>query len=191
MGTGDGKTGTNLPGIGHRCIRRFFCRHLQGPELHRDGIGSGFQEYSEVSTFSDQGDVSTKPLDQTMIEMTHQHHWPMELLEQASGGEPQPLLVCQYCGFVRDDEPREHNRTAAWIAMAAYRRKRAVQLRDVPFVHTYCPTCLPRIQGTQLALHGLETTAPVYTSIRTRLRTWIDRGWRTLTNGLVERKRRR
>jgi hypothetical protein len=126
-----------------------------------------------------------------MIEMAHQHHWPMELLRQASDAEPQPLLECQYCGIVRDDESRERERPAIWIAMAAYRKKSAVQLRDVPFVHTYCPNCLTRIQATQIGLQNLASTAPAHTSIRTPLRVWTDRGWLIFIKGLVERKRRR
>jgi hypothetical protein len=126
-----------------------------------------------------------------MIAMAHQQHWPMEWLEQASAEEPQPLLVCQYCGVVRDDEAREREQTAAWMTMATYRRKYAVRLRDVPFVHTYCPTCLPRIRGTHVGRQDRATSGPVPTSIGTTLRVWIDRGWLTFIKGLVERKRRR
>jgi hypothetical protein len=79
---------------------------LQGSELHRVGIGNGneVQEYSTVSPFSEQSDDSTEPLNYTMKETTHQRDWPVEWFGQASAAEPRPLLVCQYCGFVRDDE---------------------------------------------------------------------------------------
>ncbi|MDH4245745.1 MAG: hypothetical protein OEV38_18540 [Nitrospira sp.] len=123
--------------------------------------------------------------------MAHQQHWPMEWLEQASAEEPQPLLVCQYCGVVRDDTAREREQTAAWMTMAAYRRKHAVQLRDVPFVHTYCPTCLPRIQGTRVGHKDHANSAPAQTSIRSPLRVWIDRGWLAFLKGMIERKGRR
>ena len=125
-----------------------------------------------------------------MIAMAHQHHWPMELLGQVSGLEPQPLLVCQYCGFVRDDESRERERPAVWVAMATYRKKSAVRLRDVPFVHSYCPTCLPRIQGTHVAHQDHATPAPSHTSIRMPLPVWIDGGWLTFIKGMIERKKR-
>jgi hypothetical protein len=190
MATIDGDTGTNLSGIGYRRIRRFRCRHLQGPELHRVGIGQGFRVYSDVSPFSDQGVVPTKVSDRPMIEMAHQSVWPMESLGQTSGSEPQPLLVCQYCGFVRDDESWQCERPAAWVAMATYRKKSILRLRDVPFVHTYCPNCLPRIQANKLNLRNLATTAPAHKSIRTPLRVRIDRGWLTFIKGMVERKRR-
>ncbi|MBK9307402.1 MAG: hypothetical protein IPM58_10030 [Nitrospira sp.] len=123
--------------------------------------------------------------------MAYQPHGPMEWLDQASAGEPHPLLVCQYCGVVRDDAASEREQTAAWMTMAAYRRKHAVQLRDVPFVHTYCPTCLPRIQGTDLGHQGHATSVPVHVSIRTPLRVWSDRGWLAFIKGLIERKGRR
>jgi len=114
----------------------------------------------------------------------------MELLGHVSGSEPHPLLVCQYCGFVRDDEPWQRDRPAAWIAMKAYRNRSAVRLRDVPFVHTYCPNCLPRIQANKLGLRDLATTAAAHKSIRTPWRAWIDRGWITFIKGMVERKKR-
>lgn len=123
-----------------------------------------------------------------MIAMAHQRHWPMAWLEQASAEEPQALLVCQYCGVVRDDKAREHEQRAAWMTMAAYRRKHDVQLRDVPFVHTSCPTCLPRIQGTRVGLQGLATAAPEHASIRTSLRVWIDGGWLAFLKGMIARK---
>lgn len=162
---------------------------MQSAELHGIRIGTRVRGYSEISTCSGKGEgnVSTKPVDHAMIAMAHQHHWPMTWLEQASTEEPPPLLVCQYCGIVRDDEAREREQTAMWVTMAAYRSKYAAQLRGVPFVPTYCPTCLPRMQGTHPGHKERVTSVPAHTSIKTSLGVWSDRGWLAFLKGLIER----
>ena len=120
-----------------------------------------------------------------MSETTHQHHGPMEWFGQASAAEPQPLLVCQYCGFVRDDASGDREQPATWMAMGAYRKKTAVQLRDLPFVHTYCPSCASRIQANTIVLRNPATTSD---SLRTPMRVRIDRGWLTFIKSMVERR---
>lgn len=71
--------------------------------------------------------------------------------------------------------------------MGTYRKKSAVELRDVPFVHTYCPNCVPRVQANNIALRDPATTSH---SIRATWRVEFDRGWITFIKMMVEWTRR-
>ena len=59
--------------------------------------------------------------------------------------EPQWLPICCLCGLIRDDATRQANQPA-WSPLSAYRRLHHLNAAPVYYTHTYCPTCLPRVQ---------------------------------------------
>ena len=90
-----------------------------------------------------------------MIEMTHRGVCPMNPPEYAPESGTVPLLVCQYCGFVRDEQSRQRDQIPVWIPMKAYRENNKVRLSEIPFVHIYCPDCSRRL-GPKHSEHSTQ-----------------------------------
>jgi len=125
-----------------------------------------------------------------MIEMAYLNGWPMNPSIHIPDSEPSPLLVCQYCGFVRDDESRQRDQLPVWIPMKAYRENREVRLSNVPFVHIYCPGCSQRLRQKNSRTLNTAHRGAMNTSIGTLTLEWIEQGLTTLLKTIFNDARR-
>lgn len=124
-----------------------------------------------------------------MIGMAYLSVWPMNPSGQAPDSGPLPLLVCQYCGFVRADESRQRDQLPVWLPMKAFREKNEVRLRDIPFVHVYCPDCSQRLEQKSRSTLTTAYRGAINTSIGTLMRERIEQGLTTLLQTIFNRKR--
>ncbi len=125
-----------------------------------------------------------------MIGMTHRWVWPMNPLEYTPESGPAPLFVCQYCGFVRDDESRQRDQLPVWMPMKAYRENNKVRLSDIPFVHIYCPDCSRRLEPKHRNALNRAHRSAMNTAIGTLTRERIEQGLRTFLKTIFYNTRR-
>ena len=125
-----------------------------------------------------------------MIRMAHRGVWPMNSPEYTPESGTVPLFVCQYCGFVRDDEARQRDQVPVWRPMKAYRENNKVRLSEIPFVHIYCPDCSRRLGPKHRHALNVAHRGAVNTAMRTFTRERIEQGLQTLLKTIFGNTRR-
>jgi len=60
---------------------------------------------------------------------------------------PKMLPVCCVCGLIRDESGFTPGR-GSWVTQRTYRKAHGVNPANFPLTHTYCPTCLTKVQKT-------------------------------------------
>ena len=116
--------------------------------------------------------------------------WPMNSSAHIPDSGPAPLFVCEYCGFVRDDESRSRDQRPVWISMKAYRENNKVRLSDIPFVHIYCPDCSQRLEPKHRHALNRAHRGTVTTAIGALTRERIEQGLRTFLKTIFDHTRR-
>lgn len=125
-----------------------------------------------------------------MIAMPSLRVWPMNPSAHRPDSGPAPLFVCQYCGFVRDDESRPQDQRPVWISMKAYRENNKVRLSDLPFVHIYCPDCSQRLEPNHRQALDRTHRGTVTTAIGAVMRERIEHGLWTFLKTIFDNTRR-
>ena len=71
---------------------------------------------------------------------------------------PKILPVCCVCGLIRDESGFTPGR-GSWVTQRTYRKTHGVNPANFPLTHTYCPTCLTKVQKTMRQYFRMIGTA--------------------------------